>query len=64
MNGIQNTQPVGFYMPFIFPEYCAANPLKQKQERSYEYILYRNYIVLDQSVSRGTQRFPIHKHPQ
>jgi hypothetical protein len=40
MNGIQNTQSVGFYTPFIFPEYCAANPLKQTQERRYEYILY------------------------
>ena len=47
MNESQNTQSVGFRMPFIFPSYCAANPLKQKQERSYEYILYRNYIVLD-----------------
>lgn len=64
MNGIQNTQSVGFYTPFIFAEYCAANPLKQKQERRYEYILYRNYVVLDQSVSQGTQLFPVHKHPQ
>lgn len=47
MNESQNTQLVAFYTPFIFPEYCAANPLKHKQERSYEYILYRNYIVLD-----------------
>ena len=47
MNESQNTQSVGFRMPFTFPAYCAANPLKQKQERSYEYILYRNYIVLD-----------------
>jgi hypothetical protein len=64
MNGIQNTQSVGFYTPFIFPEYCAANPLKQQQEKSYEIILYWNYVVLDQSVSWGTQRFSIHKHPQ
>jgi hypothetical protein len=64
MNWIQNTQSVGFYTPFIFPEYCAANPLKQKQERGYEYILYRNYVVLDQSVSQSTQRFPIHKNHQ
>jgi hypothetical protein len=51
MNGIQNTQSVGFYTPFIFPKYCAANPLKQQQEMSYEIILYRNYVVFDRSVS-------------
>ena len=38
MNGIQYTQSFGFYTPFIFPEYCATNPLKQKQERNYEYV--------------------------